>query len=86
MDSYILAGIVGTAIDGNDSLFEVEKFRAYNIADGCLHDFTVNEVISGAVKISGIAWVVGNKDYLDMGVPLVYDSVKCKFYVGNIEE
>lgn len=83
MDSYILAGIVGTAIDGNDSLFEVEKFRAYNIADGCLHDFTVNEVISGAVKISGIAWVVGNKDYLDMGVPLVYDSVKCKFYVGK---
>lgn len=54
MDSYILIGIVGTATDKNDSLFVVDKFRAYNIADCCLYDFTVNEVTSKTVKISGI--------------------------------
>ena len=85
MDSYILIGIVGTDEGGSNSLFVVDKLRAYNIADGCLYDFTVGEVASGAVKISGIAWVVGNKDYLDMGVPLVYDSVRCKFYVGKYD-
>lgn len=69
MNSYILVGIVGTAKDDNNSLFVVDKLRAYNIEDCSLYDFTVNEVASGAVKISGIALVVGNKDYLDMGVP-----------------
>ena len=85
MNSYILIGIVGTAKVDSNSLFVVDKLRAYNIADCSLYDFTVGEVASGAVKISGIAWVVGNKDYLDMGVPLVYDSVRCKFYVGKYD-
>lgn len=54
MDSYILVGIAGTAKDSDRSLFVVDKLRAYNIADGCLYDFTVNEVTSKTVKISGI--------------------------------
>lgn len=83
MDSYILIGIVGTAKDDSDDLFVVEKFRAYNIADCCLYDFTVNEVTSGDVKISGIIGLNKYKDYLDNGVPLIYNSNNFKFYVGS---
>lgn len=83
MNSYILIGIVGTATAENNSLFAVEKFRAYNIADCCLYDFTVNEVTSGDVKISGIIGLNKYKDYLDNGVPLIYNSNNFKFYVGS---
>lgn len=83
MDSYILIGIVGTATDKNDSLFVVDKFRAYNIADCCLYDFTVNEVTSGDVKISGVIGIFEYKEHLDAGVPLTYNSSNCKFYVGS---
>lgn len=83
MDSYILIGIVGTATDKNDSLFVVDKFRAYNIADCCLYDFTVNEVTSGDVKISGILGIFEYKEHLDAGVPLIYNSNNFKFYVGS---
>lgn len=88
MNSYILIGIVGTAEDGSNSfsngLFVVDKLRAYNIADGCLYDFTVNEVTSGDVKISGIIGLYECKDYLDNGVPLTYNSSNCNLYVGAI--
>lgn len=83
MDSYILIGIVGTSTDKNDSLFVVDKFRAYNIADCCLYDFSVNEVTRGDVKISGILGLGRYKDYLDNGVPLIYSSNNFKFYVGS---
>ena len=83
MDSYILIGIVGTATDKNDSLFVVDKFRAYNIADCCLYDFTVNEVTSGDVKISGVIGIFEYKEHLDAGVPLIYNSNNFKFYVGS---
>lgn len=82
MNSYILAGIVGTDTD-KDSLFAVEKFRAYNIADGCLYDFTVNEVTNGDVKISGIVCLNVIKKYFDNGVPLLYSQNNCKFYIGT---
>lgn len=82
MNSYILAGIVGTDTD-KDSLFAVEKFRAYNIADGCLYDFTVNEVTNGDVKISGIVCLDDIKKYFDNGVPLLYSQNNCKFYIGT---
>lgn len=84
MDSYILIGIVGTATDADRSLFVVDKLRAYNIADGCLYDFTVSEVTSGAVKISGIVCLDELKEYLDAGFTLIYSSDKRKFYVGSI--
>lgn len=82
MNSYILAGIVGTDTD-KDSLFAVEEFRAYNIADGCLYDFTVNEVTNGDVKISGIVCLNVIKKYFDNGVPLLYSQNNCKFYIGT---
>lgn len=83
MDSYILVGVVGTATSKNPSLFVVDKFRAYNIADCCLYDFSVNEVTSGDVKISGVIGLGRYKDYLDNGVPLTYNSNNFKFYVGS---
>lgn len=83
MDSYILTGIVGTAKDDNDSLFVVDKLRAYNIADGCLYDFTVNEVANEAVKISGVVCLEDIKKYLDNGVPLLYNQNNGRFYVGS---
>ena len=83
MNSYILIGIVGTATAENNSLFVVDKFRAYNIADCCLYDFTVNEVTSKTVKISGIIGIVEYKEHLDAGVPLIYNSNNFKFYVGS---
>lgn len=84
MDSYILVGIVGTAKDGDRSLFVVDKLRAYNIADSCLYDFTVSEVTNGDVKISGIIGLDELKEYLDAGFTLIYSSSKRKFYVGSI--
>ena len=83
MDSYILIGIVGTAKDGDRSLFVVDKLRAYNIADSCLYDFTVSEVTNGDVKISGIIGLDELKEYLDAGFTLIYSSSKRKFYVGS---
>lgn len=83
MDSYILIGIVGTATDKNDNLFVVHKFRAYNIADCCLYDFSINKVTLGDVKISGIIGLDIYKDHLDNGVPLIYNSNNFKFYVGS---
>ena len=82
MNSYILVGIVGTAEDGSNSLFVVDKLRAYNIADGCLYDFIVGEVASGAVKISGVFGLDIYKDHLDNGVPLIYSQDNFKFYIG----
>lgn len=82
MDSYILVGIVGTAEDGSNSLFVVDRLRAYNIADCCLYDFTVNEVASGSVKISGVFGLDVHKKHLDNGVPLIYNQYNCKFYIG----
>lgn len=61
----------------------MDKFRAYNIADCCLYGFTVDEVTSGDVKISGIIGLNKYKDYLDNGVPLIYNSNNFKFYVGS---
>ena len=84
MDSYILIGLVGTATAKNPSLFVVDKFRAYNIADCCLYDFSVNEVTRGDIKISGILGLYECKDYLDNGVPLTYNSSNCNLYVGAI--
>ena len=83
MNSYILIGIVGTDEGGSDSLFVVDKLRAYNIADCCLYDFTVGEVASGAVKISGIVCLDDIKKYFDNGVPLLYSQNNCKFYIGT---
>lgn len=83
MDSYILVGIAGTAKDSDRSLFVVDKLRAYNIADGCLYDFTVSEVTNGDVKISGIIGLDELKEYLDAGFTLIYSSGKRKFYVGS---
>lgn len=83
MNSYILVGIVGTAEGGSNSLFVVDKLRAYNIADGCLYDFTVNEVTNGDVKISGIVCLDVIKKYFDNGVPLLYSQNNCKFYIGT---
>lgn len=83
MNSYILIGIVGTAEGGSNSLFVVDKLRAYNIADCCLYDFTVGEVASGAVKISGVFGLDGIKKYFDNGVPLLYSQNNCKFYIGT---
>lgn len=83
MDSYILIGIVGTAKDGDRSLFVVDKLRAYNIADSCLYDFTVSEVTNGDVKISGIIGLDELKEYLDAGFTLIYSSSKRKFYVDS---
>lgn len=83
MDSYILVGVVGTATAKNPSLFVVDKFRAYNIADCCLYDFSVNEVTSGDVKISGVIGMFEYKDHLDNGVPLIYNSNNFKFYAGS---
>lgn len=83
MDSYILVGVVGTATAKNPSLFVVDKFRAYNIADCCLYDFSVNEVTSGDVKISGVIGIFEYKDHLDNGVPLIYNSNNFKFYAGS---
>ena len=82
MNSYILIGIVGTAEGGSNSLFVVDKLRAYNIADCCLYDFTVGEVASGAVKISGVFGLDIYKDHLDNGVPLIYSQDNFKFYIG----
>ena len=84
MDSYILVGVVGTATAKNPSLFVVDKFRAYNIADCCLYDFSVNEVTLRDVKISGIIGLDYYRDYLGTGVPLTYNSSCCKLYVGAI--
>lgn len=83
MDSYILIGLVGTATAKNDSLFVVDKFRAYNIEDCCLYDFSVNEVTSGDVKISGVIGIFEYKEHLDAGVPLIYNSDNFKFYAGS---
>ena len=83
MDSYILIGIVGTAKDDDSSLFVVDKLRAYNIADGCLYDFTVNEVANEAVKISGVVCLEDIKKYLDNGVPLLYNQNNGRFYIGS---
>lgn len=82
MNSYILIGIVGTDEGGSNSLFVVDKLRAYNIADCCLYDFTVGEVASGAVKISGVFGLDIYKDHLDNGVPLIYSQDNFKFYIG----
>lgn len=84
MDSYILIGIVGTATAENDNLFVVHKFRAYNIADCLLYDFTVDEVTSETANISGVVGIFEYKEHLDAGVPLIYNSNNYKLYVGSV--
>lgn len=61
----------------------MDKFRAYNIADYCLYDFSVNEVASGDVKISGIIGIFDYKEHLDAEAPLIYNSNNFKLYVGS---